>query len=388
MSKITFSGNLLWPNGDIKPGRILVEGSRISGVSELESFDSGEDGPQDDLSHIQVPESYVIAPGYIDLHINGAFGHDFTSNPRQITAVARNLPRFGITSFLPTLQSAPLANYTKATRIIQEIKHEDEMSAVLGLHLVGPYLNRAKAGAHAVTNLRLPDLDELLYYDPDVVRFMTLSPELSGALPFIRALRERGIGVGLGHSTATYDEALAAVEAGACWGSHLFNGMGGMHHRFPGLVGALLTDNRPRLGLVADSVHIHPAVLKMVVAAKKVTHVTLVSNAVAAAGMPLGNYSLGSQMVESSSVGVRLPNGTLAGSLQMLDQDVRNMVKLAERPLAEALQMASQTPATLLGLTNKGKLAPNYDADIIILDDKLQVTLTMVRGQIVYEHSG
>ncbi|NIV13021.1 MAG: amidohydrolase family protein, partial [Aliifodinibius sp.] len=123
-----------------------------------------------------------------------------------------------------------------------------------------------------------------------------------------------------------------------------------------------------------------------VVVAKKETHVTLVSNAVSAASMPLGQYLLGNQNIESSSVGVRLPNGTLAGSFHMLDQGVRNIVNLAGQPLVKALQMASQTPAELLGLSNKGKLAPHYDADIIVLDNKLQVTLTMVRGQIVYEH--
>lgn len=387
MSKVIISGNLLWPDGEIKPGHISVEGSKISAVSEQESFTPGSERTLDDTSHIQLPDTHVIAPGYIDLHINGAFGHDFTSNPRQISAVARNLPRFGVTAFLPTFQSAPLANYTRAVETFHEIRHEREMAAVLGLHLVGPYLNRTKVGSHLVAYLRHPDLDEILYFEPDAVRFLTLSPELPNALAFIRALRQRGIGVGLGHSTATYDEAQAAVEAGACWGSHLFNAMGGMHHRFPGLAGALLTDNRLRLGLIADNVHIHPAILKMVIAAKKPSHITLVSNAISAAGMPLGKYPLGSQTVESSSVGVRLPNGTLAGSLCMLDESVRNIVKLADRPLAEALQMASQTPADLLGLTDKGRLAPNYDADLIVLDDKLQVTLTMVRGQIVYEHA-
>jgi N-acetylglucosamine-6-phosphate deacetylase len=261
------------------------------------------------------------------------------------------------------------------------------MEAVLGLHIEGPYLNRAKAGSHPIAFLRQPDIDELVYFDPESVRYLTISPELPGAMPFIRAIRERGIAVSLSHSTATFEETLAAVEAGATWGCHLYNGMGTMHHRFPGIVGAMLTDERLSLGLVADLDHIHPAVLKLVVAAKKPEQITLISNAVSAAGMPPGKYPLGNQTVESSSVGIRLPNGTLAGGVEMLDQGVRNMVKQAGRPLAKVLQMASQTPAELLGLKTKGKLAPNYDADLIILDKELHVTLTMVRGKIAYEHT-
>jgi N-acetylglucosamine-6-phosphate deacetylase len=384
MVKTTFSGNLLWPDGQIRPGNLTVEGDKISSVSESSAPSSGENYSEAETQFIQVPEGYVVAPGYIDLHINGAFGHDFTSNPRQITAVARNLPRFGITSFLPTLVSSSLAEYTTAIEVVREIRQEAEMAATLGLHLEGPYLNRAKASVHVIRSLRSPDTAELLYFDPEIVRIMTLSPELPGAMPFIRAIRERGILVGIGHSTATFDETLAAVEAGASWGTHLFNGMGTLHHRHPGIVGALLTDDRLRLGLIADKVHIHPALLRLVAVAKQAAGVTLVSKAVSAAGMGLGKYKLGSQTVQASSVGVRLPNGALAGSLEMLDQAVRNMALVVERPLAEALQMASQTPAELLTLTDRGKLAPNYLADIIILDKELRVSLTMVRGTIVY----
>lgn len=389
MDKKIFSGNLLWPDGQIRPGELTIEGSKISSLSTPQPSPPGENSIEQGTTYVRVPDEYLIAPGYIDLHLNGAFGHDFTSNPRQISAVARNLPRFGITAFLPTLISAPLAQYVTAGQIVQEIKHEAEMAAILGLHIEGPYLNRAKAGSHPIPFLRQPDRDELLYFDPETTRFLTLSPELPGALPFIRAVREKGIMVGIGHSTATYDETLAAAEAGATWGTHLFNGMGMLHHRHPGIVGALLTDRRLKLGLIADRVHIHPAVLCLVAAAKQASGVTLVSNAVAAAGMPMGDYLLGNQTVsvESNSVGVRMPNGTLAGSLDMLDQAVRNMVNLARRPVAEVLQMASHTPAELMGLSNKGKLAPGCDADVIILDDKLQVTQTIVRGQLIYQHT-
>lgn len=378
---------MLWPEGQIQPGNVTIEGDKVSDVSALNPLNSAEVQPNANDVLIKVPEGHIIAPGYIDLHINGAFGHDFTITPRQISAVARNLPRFGVTSFLPTLISSPLAHYTTACQIIRDLQYESEMATILGLHLEGPYLNRAKAGSHPVPALRSPDIDELLYFDADIIRLMTISPELPGSLPFIRAVRKKEIIVGLGHSTATYDETMAAFEAGASWGNHLFNGMGTLHHRYPGIVGALLTEEKFYLGLIADKVHIHPAVLSLVAAAKRASGVTLVSNAVAAAGMPPGKYPLGNLTVDSSSVGVRLPNGALVGSLEMLDQGVRNMVHLAGRPLAEALLMASKTPAALLGLTTKGMLAPHYDADIIVLNEELKVIMTMVRGQIIYRQT-
>jgi N-acetylglucosamine-6-phosphate deacetylase len=382
MEKMVFSGNLLWPDGTIRLGNLVIEGDKIRQLSDL-----AKPPDANDVQLIDIPEGCVAAPGFIDLQINGAFGHDFTSTPRQISAVARNLPRFGVTAFLPTLISSPLERYMTASQVIREMRHEPEMAAVLGLHIEGPYLNRAKAGSHPVPLLRQPDPEELLYFDPETTRILTLSPELPGSIPFIRAVRERGIQVGIGHSTATYDETLAAVEAGATWGIHLFNAMGPLHHRHPGIVGALLTEDRLRLGLIADNVHIHPAVMRLIAAAKRAEGVTLVSDSVSAAGMPQGDYQLGSQIVQASTVGVRLANGTLAGSIVMLDQAVRHMVQLANRPLAEVLQMASQTPAEVLGIHTTGRLAPYYDADIVILDQNLNVRLTMVRGKIVYQQT-
>ena len=157
MNKTTFTGNLLWPDGQIRPGSITVEGDTISRVSEPLAPQHDENQSTPGTQFIQVPEGQIVAPGYIDLHINGAFGHDFTSNPRQITAVARNLPRFGVTSFLPTLVSSPLADYTMAIETIREFREEAGMTAALGLHLEGPYLNRTKAGSHTVRHLRSPD---------------------------------------------------------------------------------------------------------------------------------------------------------------------------------------------------------------------------------------
>jgi N-acetylglucosamine-6-phosphate deacetylase len=378
-------GDLLWPEGRIGPGVLTIAGARILSLKEADGpLDAG--GEAATARRILVPEGGVAAPGFIDLQINGAFGHDFTSQPRQITAVARHLPRFGVTSFLPTLLAAPLDHYLTAGQVAAEVVPSSESATMLGLHYEGPYLNPAKAGAHTVYYLRRPALDEIRYFDAAVVRLVTLAPELPGAIPLIRALVERGINVGLGHSVASYEQTLAAAAAGARWGTHLFNAMGGLHHRHPGIVGALLSDERLMLGLIADRHHLHPAVLHLVAAAKGAAGVTLISDAMAAAGMSGSEYLLGEQKVAVSGDAVRLPNGRLAGSRFLLDQAVRNMVQLAKRPLAEVLQMASTTPAQVVAARHKGRLAAGYDADIVILDRDLQVRQTFIGGLLVFDN--
>lgn len=382
------SGDLLWPDGRIAAGLLTIAGSQILSVKEVTPGESSAATLPAGDHLIPVPPGGVAAPGFIDLQINGAFGHDFTGQPRQITAVARHLPRFGVTSFLPTLVAAPLDRYLAAIDAALEVRPSPDSAVMLGLHCEGPYLNPAKAGAHVVHYLRRPALDEIRYFDPAVVRLVTLAPELPGAVPLIRALVERGIHVGLGHSVASYEQTLAAVSAGARWGTHLFNAMGSLHHRHPGIVGALLADSRLLLALIADGQHLHPAILRLVAAAKGGAGVTLISDAMAAAGMSGGEHMLGEQKVVASGNAVRLPNGRLAGSRILLDQAVRNMVQLAERPLAEVLQMASATPARVIDARRKGQLAAGFDADLVILDSDLRVYQTLIEGRVVFDNSG
>lgn len=378
--RLIIEGDLLWPDGAIRPGVLVVNGRQIEAIQPERT------GPVDSSDQlISVPAGGVAGPGLIDLQINGAFGHDFTAYPDQVVAVGRYLPRFGVTAFLPTLMSMPLERYQVATGVIKSLAPEAETARILGLHLLGPYLNPARAGVQNIPYLRRPALDELMYLDAEAVRLVTLAPELPGALPFIRALVERGIVVGLGHSNASYEQTLAAVEEGAGWGSQLFNAMAPLHHRHPGMAGALLADNRLRLALIADGIHLHPAVLRLAAAAKGAAGVTLISDAVTAAGMGKGEYYLGAQKIVVDGNIARREDGTLAGGLLMLDQAVRNMVNLAGWPRHEVLTMASATPADCLGLTNKGRLEAGRDADVVIFDANLQVALTMIEGQVVYE---
>jgi N-acetylglucosamine-6-phosphate deacetylase len=381
MDSYLFTGMMLWPDGRLAPGDLLVERGKIAAMCDLDQIAR----QPDQQTIIPIPDGSLLAPGLIDMQLNGAFGHDFTRAPRQMAAVARHLPRFGVTAFLPTLVTAPLERYGTAVEAFKQMRREPGGAIVLGLNFEGPYLNSNRAGAHTTHYLRRPSLDELRYFDPEAVRVVVVAPELPDALPLIRALRERGIHIGLGHSVASYNQVVAAVAAGATFGVHIFNAMGALHHRHPGIVGALLAERDLSLSLIADGVHVHPSLLSIVAAAKQVSHVCLISDSVAATGMGPGDYYLGEQRVITDERSARLANGTLAGAVLTLDQAVRNMVFLAGRPPAEALQMASATPAKLLGLTGKGCLSPGGDADLILLDETLTVVLTMIDGQIVYK---
>jgi N-acetylglucosamine-6-phosphate deacetylase len=381
MDSYLFTGMMLWPDGRLAPGDLLVEQGKIAAMCGLNQIAR----QPEQQTIIPIPDGSLLAPGLIDIQVNGAFGHDFTRAPRQIGAVARHLPRFGVTAFLPTLVSAPLERYGAAVEAFKETRPEPGAAVILGLNLEGPYLNGSKAGAHTTQYLRRPSQDEIRYFDPEAIRVVTISPELPQAIPFIRALRERDIHIGLGHSVASYNQTVAAVEAGATFGVHIFNAMGNLHHRHPGIIGALLAEDSLSLSLIADGIHVHPSLLSVVAAAKQASHVCLISDSMAATGMGPGEYYLGDQRVVADERSARLPNGTLAGAVLTLDQAARNMVFLAGRPPTEALQMASATPANLLGLTSKGQLSPGRDADLILLDETLTVVLTMIDGQIVYQ---
>lgn len=212
---------------------------------------------------------------------------------------------------------------------------------------------------------------------------MTLAPELPGALDAIKALRAKGVVVSAGHSNASFEEAIAAFNAGVGWGTHLFNAMSSLGHREPGLPGALLTSSVP-CGLIADGIHVHPAMVKLAWSAKGAHRLTLVTDAMEAMGMPPGRYKLSDREVIVDATSARLADGTLAGSILRLDQAVRNVVEFTGCSLAEALTMASATPASVLGLERKGRIVAGGDADLVVLDNALHVTHTLVGGELVY----
>jgi N-acetylglucosamine-6-phosphate deacetylase len=371
MTRLRLSGPTLTANGAIEPATILVEEGRILEVQGR--LDPGAD----------IVTDGVIAPGFIDLQVNGGYGYDFTADPTTIAAVAERLPQTGVTGFLPTCITSPIENYPAWLR--QATASVGKWGAqVLGFHLEGPYFSPAKIGAHNPAWIRAIEVEEALdYANSPLVRIVTLAPELPGALAAIAALRGRGVIVSAGHSNATYDEALAGFAAGIHWGTHLFNAMRDFKPRQPGLPGALLTTKIP-CGLIADGVHVHPAALRLAWLAKGVAGITLVTDAMAAMGMPPGQYHLGAGQVTVDQTSARLADGTLAGSIATMLNCVRGMMAASACNLAEALLMASRSPADLLDLAHKGRVAPGCDADLVVLNANLQVSHTLVMGELAW----
>jgi N-acetylglucosamine-6-phosphate deacetylase len=381
MSQLWVKGNLLWPHGRIESGVVHIKNGKIEAISK--DLPWGRSGDV-----INVPENGCIAPGFIDIQVNGGFGHDLTSNSEKVLDVAAGWPKYGVTSFLATIITSPLDNFSKAVQNVKKALKEPRGSRanILGIHFEGPYLAPAKGGAHNKKYMRTPSLDDLSIFDPTVVKLVTLAPELPGSIEFIKALTKQGIVVGMGHTEASYETVMDAATAGASWGTHLFNGMIELTHKKPGIVGALLTDKRLRLAVIADCIHIHPGILRLAVAAKGVNGVTLISDAIGATGMPPGDYMLGDLKIVVDGTSSKLADtGGLAGSVLTLDRAVRNMVNAADCKLEDALIMASTTPAETIGVKTKGKLQAGFDADLVILDSDLTVSRTIISGEIVYE---
>ena len=380
-ANFSLSGKTLFPDGQIREATLTLAGGTILRI------EPGLDQSAD------LAVAGAIVPGFIDLQVNGAYGFDFTGDAASVTAVADRLPATGVTSFLPTVITSEFSTYPARLREIERaIRRQpaaDRRGAhLLGVHLEGPYINPLRKGAHPASCIRGIDVDEIrAWADPAVTRIVTLAPELDGALEAIRALREMGILVSEGHSDATCAEALAGFSAGAAWGTHLFNAMSPLQHREPGLMGALLTTNVP-CGLIVDGIHSHPAMVSLAWKAKGAQQIVLITDSMAAMGMPDGRYQLGEYAVEVDATGARLESGTLAGSILTMDAAVRNMMAFTACSLADALQMASANPARLLGLQRKGAIAPGCDADLVILSPQNEVAQTFVGGELVYSRAG
>ncbi|MBI2973849.1 MAG: N-acetylglucosamine-6-phosphate deacetylase, partial [Armatimonadetes bacterium] len=345
---------VITPTGDLTPGVVEVRNGRIARVRKGRVR----------RPHVTV-RGGVLAPGLIDLQINGAAGIDFAicDSLRDLDRAHRFLLSTGVTAYLPTLISSPLVQLRAALVHWQRFATVAQAPRVLGVHLEGPYLNGTFAGAHDLDYLRTPDLEEftsILDMAPGLIRLVTMAPELDGAAGLIKAAMVRKVTVSAGHTAATYEQAQAAFEAGVSMITHVFNAMRPMHHREPGIAGAALADEKIITGLIADLVHLHPAVMRMVLDLKGVKRVALVTDAVAAVGTRGRSSRLGGRELVVSDA-PRLPGGRLAGSILTLDQAIRNLVSLGIRLLAAGAR-----------------------ADLVIFDRRLRVRAVYVGGRPVY----
>lgn len=330
-----------------------------------------------------------LCPAYIDTHVHGGQGMDvMDDNPQALKTIAAFKAQQGVAAWLATTVTAPLPDLRstlgRIARYCQQQTTTEPVAEVLGSYLEGPYFTPQNKGAHSpelFRELQISELDTLIADAAGTLKVVALAPEKPEALNAIRHLKRHGLNVMLGHSAATYEQTLAALDAGADGLVHCFNGMTGLHHREPGMAGAGLSDPRAWLELIADGHHVHPAAMKLCCCCAK-DRLVLITDAMQAAGMPDGRYSLCGEEVEMRSGIVRTASGGLAGSTLSVDAAVRNMVEFTGITSEEAIHMASLHPARLLGIDRqRGSLAVGKNADIIALNSGLHLQEIWIQGQ-------
>jgi len=350
----------------------------------------------------------ILAPGFIDIHIHGGAGHDvMEAGGDALPAMERLLARHGVSSYFPTTVTAPLeATLSALARLADAIESGKDDAAAsdagargphstgprarpLGIHLEGPFISHARRGVHPPENLlppSLPAFDRFWQAARGHVRVLTIAPELPGAIEVIVEGVKRGICVSLGHSDADLNAARAGVEAGARHATHTFNAMRPLDHRDPGILGEVLTDSRLSADMIADGIHLDPAVVQLFLKAKGPEAAVLITDATSATGMPDGRYRLGSLEVEVKD-GKCLSGGNLAGSVLTMDRAVRNVMQFAQWDLQQAVRLATLNPARVVALNGGrdqvGFLAPGARADLVVLSAQGEVRNTIIGGTVI-----
>lgn len=372
-------------------GIILTPHEEIRGMALL--FDTVFRGIVP-LGHVKAEEvidakGRYIAPGLIDVHIHGYLGKDISDGSEEGARImAEGVLANGVTSFLPTTMTVSWseieASFDVVRRLMPQSREPDFLGAqILGCHAEGPFINPQRKGAQSEKHIIPPRADLILPHS-DVVRLITVAPEMEGGLEFIRELTSKsGITVSIGHSNADYDLAKKAIEAGASHITHLFNAQTGLNHRKPGIVGAALT-SPVFTELIADTFHVHDGLFSLLYNVKR-DLLVLVTDCTRAGGLPDGEYTLGEQPIFVNGIECRLQDGTIAGSVLKLNDAARNLHCLGGVPLKDAIHAASLSAARTLGMDReKGSIEEGKDADIIFIDDECRVYAAFVRGTLKY----
>ena len=400
--QVLAAGALYTPEEIPGPACVVVEGTRIRDIWPATTVEEARarlatlapDAPDAPSLAADVVDlgSLRLAPGFIDLHIHGFHGYDANAgSASDLRDMAKLLPATGTTTWYPTIATTSRQHTAECVRKIAGIaaqRPEAAMAEIAGIRLEGPFISAAKKGAQYGGDIRPPDPVEmraLAEMGRGLVRFVDFAPEEAGADQLLAALVELGIVPCIGHTNATYEQAMWAIAAGARHATHLFNAMSPLRHHAPGVPGALLTDDRATVEIIADGVHLAPPLLRLVLRARSSSDVALVTDAMLAAGLPDGEYEFLHRVVSVSDGTARLASGALAGSTLTLAHAVRNMVAYTGVSWETAIAMTTTTPARIAGIdARKGRLAPGYDADLIALDADGQVTRTWTRGALAY----
>ncbi|WP_055669409.1 N-acetylglucosamine-6-phosphate deacetylase [Desnuesiella massiliensis] len=362
----------------IEDGSILIENGKIKAINPI---------THDDNDIIDAEGSYV-SPGFIDVHIHGAGGYDTMDGTYDaLNHISKSISKHGTTSFLPTTMTCAIDDIRKSIEAIAKAKEiGTEGANVLGAHLEGPFINPEMIGAQNPKYVENPSIEtfkSMVGEHIDAITSITLAPEVEGAKELISYLKENNITVSMGHTKATYNEAIEGVKCGVCHSTHLFNAMTGLHHREAGVVGAIF-DSEITTETISDGIHISYPSLRIAYKQKGTDKVLLVTDAMMACSMPDGMYSLGGQDVVVKEGAARLANGALAGSVLTLDAAVRNVVKNSNYPLYEVVKMATLNPARLCKVENrKGSIKEGFDADLLIFDEDITIKKVIINGKVI-----
>jgi N-acetylglucosamine-6-phosphate deacetylase len=377
------------PGGVLDPGWVAISKGRITGIGA-----GGAPEPGEHPGSVIAAGGRWVVPGFVDLHVHGGDGCQVNSgSPAETREAVRQMARFharhGTTGLLATAVSdTPERLLATVEGVAEHVRLGDPGGArVLGIHLEGPWLAHVKMGAQNPATLRRPSTDELkrlIEAGRGTIRLLTLAPELPGADELIAVARAAGIRVAIGHSDATFEQVVAAFEAGVSHVAHLFNAMSPLHHRRPGAVGAALLDEDVTLEVIADLVHVHPAVLS-IVARLAPGRLTAVTDAIPAAGLEPGEYRLGDHdlRVEEDRAVLAAEPATLAGSLVTMDRVLRNLVEVVGLSVTEAVRATATTPAAVIGMHDFGVIRAGAVADLVVMGDGFEHEATIVGGELV-----
>ena len=386
MRMVIDCGRLVLDDRIEREKRVLIEDGKIRAIA----------------THIEAPadatvidaREHLVLPGFIDIHVHGAMGADaMDARPEALHAMARFFAAHGVTGFVPTTMTAPRDQVAAAVENVRRAMAHAHAGAhpaespvaahILGVHIEGPYINPRQRGAQPAEFMRPADPGEYCpWFESGAVKLVTVAPEVDGVMRLIEDTRQFGIAVALGHTDATCAQAQAAFAAGANQATHTFNAMRGLHHREPGTLGAVLANDAVYAQLICDNVHVHPAAMAVLYKCKGADRLAVITDAMEATGLGDGDFTLGAQRVAVCQGVARLTDGALAGSTLTMDAAFRNIIAATGCTLAEASRMCSHTPACAIGVGDrKGKIAPGYDADLVILDQDLRVVRTIVGGR-------
>jgi N-acetylglucosamine-6-phosphate deacetylase len=385
MKKTSLCGNVVLPDGVLMGGTVVIEGEKIAAVySGKEKFIN-----KDVIFHDY--RSHFISPGLVDLHLHGALGKDVMDGDiESLKAIARHQARCGVTGFLATTMAGSIAKTLKALHVVQKARSLPLPSEILGVHLEGPFLSLEKKGAQDpefIREINKEDLQRLIKATEGLKTLITIAPEVGNNKSFIPTLKDNGFVVSIGHSDATYEQTLKSIELGASHATHFFNAWREFRAREPGNIGAVFDSEDVTAEVIADGIHLHPAILRLVVSRKGPDKVCLVTDSIKATGLGDGEYLMGNLEIVVHDNESRLKKtGELAGSVLKLNQAVKNIIAWIGVSVSQGVKMASLNPARVLGLQDQiGSIQEGKLANLVVFDKEFNIVETILRGRTVYK---